>query len=43
MLQYIYMNKRILAQIGKQIEKMVAQHMGLARDEKLIKLKDGLL
>ena len=43
MLQYIYMNERVLARTGKQLEKMALQHMGLARDEELVELEDGLL
>ena len=43
MLQYIYMNERVLARTGKQLGKMAPQHMGLARDEELVELEDGLL
>ena len=43
MLQYIYINERVLARAGRQLEKMAPQHMGLARDEELVELEDGLL
>lgn len=43
MLQYIYVSERVLARNGKQLENMAPQHMGLARDEELVKLEDGLL
>lgn len=37
------MNKYVLTQTSKQLEKIVSQHIELARDEKLFKFEDGLL
>lgn len=43
MLQYNYMNERVLALAGKQLDKVAPQHMGLARDDKLVALEDWLI
>lgn len=43
MLQYIYMNERVLARALKDEDKMQPKHMGLATDEMLVELEDGLI
>lgn len=43
MIQYIYMNERVLARALKDEEKMQPQHMGLATDDMLVELEDGLI
>lgn len=37
------MNKRVLARAGKQLDKVVPQHMGLAGDDNLVALEDRLI
>lgn len=43
MLQYIYMNERVLARASKQLDKVASRNMGLAGDDDLVALEDGLI
>ncbi len=43
MLQYIYMNKRILAPAYKQLGKVTAQNMKLVRENDLVALEDRFI
>lgn len=42
-LQYIYINKRVLAWTLKDEDKIQPKHIGLATDKISVKLKDGLI
>lgn len=37
------MNKRVLARAGKQMDKVAPQYIGLAGDDDLVALKNGLI
>ncbi len=43
MLQYIYTNKRVLAQASKQLDKVAPRNIGLAGDNDLVAFEDGLI
>lgn len=43
MLQYIYMNERVLARASKQLDKVAPRNMGLAGDDDLVAPEDGLI
>ncbi len=42
-LQYIYINERVLAQASKQLDKVAPQNMRLAGDNSLVALEDELI
>ncbi len=43
MLQYIYMNERVLAQAFKQLDKVAPRNKKLAGDDNLVALEDELI